>query len=124
MNERERLAHGQFPHHGISVMNSRIFLALTFGDPHIRTLDGHTYTFNGVGDYILFSVKNSTEFTIHSRMSKAKVSQNSSVVQSRATVFSAFAIKTDQGAFVELYLNVTSKFIELQLKVTQPYRIC
>ena len=85
------------------------FIAFTFGDPHIQTLDGHTYTFNGIGDYILFSVKNSTEFIIHSRMSKAQFLRNSSLTESRATVFSAFAMKTDQGALVELYLNVTSK---------------
>ena len=88
-------------------------LAFTFGDPHIRTLDGHTYTFNGVGDYILFTVKNSTEFIIHSRMSKARISQNSSISESKATVFSGFAMKTDQGALVEFYLNVTSMFQKL-----------
>ena len=90
-------------------------LAFTFGDPHIRTLDGYTYTFNGIGDYILFSVKNSTEFIIHSRMSKAKVSENSSLADSGATVFSGIAMTADQGALVELYLNVTSKYIEIYL---------
>ena len=87
------------------------FSAFTYGDPHIRTLDGHTYTFNGIGDYILFTVKNSSEFIIHSRMSKARVNSNSSITASRATVFSGFAMKTDQGALVEFYLNVTSKTI-------------
>ena len=85
--------------------------AFTFGDPHIRTLDGHTYTFNGIGDYVLFSVKNSTKFIIHSRMSKARVSQNASLSESKATVFSAFAMKSDQGALVEFYMNVTSMSI-------------
>ena len=93
-----------------------LVLAFTFGDPHIRTLDGHTYTFNGIGDYVLFSVKNSTEFIIHSRMSKVKVAQNSSLTESRATVFSAFAMSTDQGALVELYLNITSKIFEIHFK--------
>ena len=88
------------------------FLAFTFGDPHIRTLDGYTYTFNGIGDYILFSVKNSTEFIIHSRMSKAKIAPNSSITVSKATVFSGFAMKSDQGALVEFYLNVTSMYIK------------
>ena len=86
-------------------------LAFTFGDPHIRTLDGHTYTFNGIGDYILFSIKNSTEFVIHSRMSKARVSQTASMSESKATVFSAFAMTSNQGALVEFYMNVTSMFI-------------
>ena len=88
---------------------SSLFTAWLGGDPHIRTLDGHTYTFNGIGDYLLLGVKNSSEFLIHSRMSKAKVNPNSTITASRATVFSAFALRTDQGAVVELYLNVTSK---------------
>ena len=46
-------------------------------------------------------------------MSKAKISQNSSLTESKATVFSAFAMKTDQGALVEVYLNITSKFTEI-----------
>ena len=92
-------------------------LAILYGDPHIRTLDGHTYTFNGIGDYVLYSVKNSSEFTIHSRMSKAKIAPNSSVTVSKATVFSGFAMKTDQGALVEIYLNVTSRFFHSSLSI-------
>ena len=87
-----------------------LFLAWTGGDPHIQTLDGFTYTFNGIGDYTLLAVRNSSEFLIHSRMSLASVSSNSSADGSRATVFSAFAMKTDQGALVEIYLNTTSRF--------------
>ena len=54
-------------------------------------------------------------------MSKAKISQNSSLTESRATVFSAFAMTTDQGALVELYLNVTSKAFEYKLKDAYQY---
>ena len=47
-------------------------------------------------------------------MSKATVNPNSTIAESRATVFSAFALKTDQGPLVELYLNVSSKdFVRL-----------
>ena len=49
-------------------------------------------------------------------MSKVKVAQNSSLTESRATVFSAFAMSTDQGALVELYLNITSKIFEIHFK--------
>ena len=44
-------------------------------------------------------------------MSKARVNSNSSLTASRATVFSGFAMKTDQGALVEFYLNVTSESV-------------
>ena len=30
------------------------------GDPHIETLDGHAYTFNGLGSFTLVKVKDST----------------------------------------------------------------
>ena len=76
----------------------------------MKTLDGHTYTFNGIGDYIMLAIKNSSEFFIHSRMSKTRIGTNTSLAEARATVFSGFAIKTEKGALVELYLNVTSKF--------------
>ncbi len=79
------------------------------GDPHITTLDGHTYTFNGVGDYTYLAIQNSSDVLIHSRMSKAAIKPNATVTQSRATVFSGFALKAEQGASVEIYLNVTSK---------------
>lgn len=26
--------------------------ALTVGDPHLTTLDGYTYTFNGIGEFV------------------------------------------------------------------------
>ena len=35
-------------------------LAAGYGDPHIRTLDGLAYTFNGVGEFLLLSHSNMT----------------------------------------------------------------
>ena len=49
-------------------------------------------------------------------MSKVKIAQISSSAQSRATVYSGFAMSTDQGALVELYLNITSKIFEIHFK--------
>ena len=66
---------------------------------------------------MLFSVKNSTKFIIHSRMSKARVSQNASISESKATVFSGFAMKSDQGALVECYLNVTSMSFKTRIQI-------
>ena len=85
------------------------FSGWTGGDPHIKTLDGHLYTFNGIGDYILLAVQNSSEFLVHCRMSKAKITPNATVSRSMATVFSGFAFAAEQGPTLEVYLNVSSK---------------
>ncbi len=86
-------------------------LAFFWGDPHVTTLDGHTYTFNGIGDYVLLAIKNSTEFTVHARMCKAVVLANATLSQSKATVYCGFAMTSTQGAVVEIYQNVTCKFL-------------
>ena len=56
-----------------------------FGDPHIRTLDGLEYTFNGIGEFVLVTVKDG-EFVLQGRMEKP-VSENEDI---QATIFSAF----------------------------------
>ena len=79
------------PFWGITVVMQRFLiiclhfisvLAWTWGDPHISTLDGKQYTFNGVGEYILMKTVNET-FVLEGR---TRLVENSS-----ATVFSAFA---------------------------------
>lgn len=42
-----------------------VFAARTNGDPHITTLDGYSYTFNGVGEF--FYMKTMDE-TFHSHI--------------------------------------------------------
>ena len=54
------------------------------GDPHITTLDERTYTFNGLGEYVLLR-ENSKDFEFQGRTELAP--------NSDATIFSAFAIK-------------------------------
>ena len=60
------------------------------GDPHITTLDGRTYSFNGWGEYVLLEYVpngNSTaQFVLQGRTSSANSSSNNS-----GTQFSAFA---------------------------------
>ena len=53
--------------------------AIAFGDPHIITLDGLKYTFNGKGEYILIDML-SKEFSLQGRME---------AVNNQGTVFTA-----------------------------------
>ena len=64
------------------------FSALGKGDPHINTLDGSTYTFNGLGEYVLLRTSK-TEFEIQARTKLA-------TPNTTATVFSAIAVTGDK----------------------------
>ena len=59
-------------------------LAWVFGDPHLVTLDGHRYTFNGKGEFTLIRTQNGL-FTMQGRM------QQFNTVS--ATVLTAIAAK-------------------------------
>ncbi|NXP51085.1 MUC4 protein, partial [Heliornis fulica] len=55
-----------------------------FGDPHVTTLDGLTYTFNGLGDFVLLLASDAwTSFVLHGRTTRIGMAQ--------ATNFVAFA---------------------------------
>ncbi|OWK62249.1 Mucin-4 [Lonchura striata] len=55
-----------------------------FGDPHLTTLDGLTYTFNGLGDFVLLQASDAqTSFILHGRTAQTGMAQ--------ATNFVAFA---------------------------------
>ena len=60
-----------------------------YGDPHIVTLDGFKYTFNGLGEYLLIEV-DSSSFTFQGRMVQATNPSGETV---GATVFSAIAMR-------------------------------
>ncbi|XP_014781778.2 mucin-4 [Octopus bimaculoides] len=82
------------------------FRAWMFGDPHIQTLDGLKYSFNGLGEYSLLSVRNKTSninmLEVQTRTTQAK---NANGTLINATIFSAFAMKnfiTNTSAQVEL----------------------
>ena len=79
-----------------------------WGDPHMKSLDGHTFTFNGLGDYTMVRLQNSPSgFNLQARLSKAVVNGTGEVP--KAAVFSGFCVKDGEGAQVEIYMNVTSK---------------
>ncbi|CAL1526080.1 unnamed protein product, partial [Lymnaea stagnalis] len=69
---------------------SIIISGIALGDPHIQTLDGVMYTFNGWGEYIMAWVTGKN-FTMQARTAKATKSDGSE--SQSATVFSAVAAK-------------------------------
>ncbi|XP_056214848.1 mucin-4 [Falco biarmicus] len=73
--------------------------AVAFGDPHITTLDGLTYTFNGLGDFVLLLASDAlTSFMLHGRTAQTGAAQ--------ATNFVAFAAK---------YISATTTTVEWTL---------
>lgn len=73
-----------------------------FGDPHIVTLDGHKYTFNGKGDYIVLDTSDNS-FTLHGRMEEAiNVDGNPA---SGGTVFTALAAQQSDSDTVQFELH-------------------
>lgn len=74
-----------------------------FGDPHIGTLDGHQYTFNGYGEYIMMKIENeNTKFQLQARTDLATNENGTSI---NATIFSAFAIQDQTGAIVQVEMS-------------------
>lgn len=58
--------------------------AWTFGDPHITTLDNVTYTFNGLGDFLLVQAQDTnSSFRLEGRTAQTG--------SAKATNFIAFA---------------------------------
>ena len=72
-----------------------------YGDPHIVTLDGHKYTFNGKGEFTLIETENE-EFVLQGRMVQATDNVEDSV---SATVFSAIVGKETNSDTVQIELN-------------------
>ncbi|KAL4229260.1 Mucin-4 [Mactra antiquata] len=79
-----------------------------FGDPHITTLDGYTYTFNGHAEYVLLSIP-TIGFQIQSRTERAITSDNT---LSEATIFSGFAIQS-AGVWFQVEININKTGINV-----------
>eukprot|EP00105_Crassostrea_gigas_P019957 XP_011438603.2 PREDICTED: sushi domain-containing protein 2-like [Crassostrea gigas] len=79
----------------------------SFGDPHIRTLDGLTYTFNGLGEYVMLTMtqpgSNETLLEIQTRTTQA-INANGTAIN--ATVFQAFAVKEKNGGIAQVEVNL------------------
>ena len=65
------------------------FVACVIGDPHIVTLDGHKYTFNGKGEFILIQT-DTNAFTLQGRMEQVLDNRGNSAP---GTVFTAIVAR-------------------------------
>lgn len=84
-------------------MRNTLLLGWLFGDPHIDTLDGGNYTFNGYGEYIMLKIDTQNEtFELQARTTPYT---NENGTASNATVFSAFAGKDDGGSTFQVELT-------------------
>ena len=73
----------------IQILLSFYCIACVYGDPHIVTLDGFKYTFNGLGEFVLIEMSGD-RFSLQGRMVQAVDNEG---VPISATVFSAIAGK-------------------------------
>ena len=69
-----------------------------WGDPHIKTLDGRNYTFNGLGEYVMVDAQNGT-FQLQAR---TKFAQGNSTT---ATIFTAGAAKEEDTSIIEVQVK-------------------
>ena len=83
---------------------------MLFGDPHIVTLDGSRYTFNGKGEYTLLETTDGS-FAFQGRLEQA-IDANGSMIQ--ATVFTAIVARTNTSDVVQMEVTNGSA-IEVRL---------
>ena len=84
--------------------------ATIFGDPHIITLDGFKYTFNGKGEFLLIDHVNG-RFTLQGRMTDVLEVLPTSF--NRATVFSAVVGKQSDSDAVQFEINQQKNGIDV-----------
>ena len=75
--------------------------ARTRGDPHLVTLDGHKYTFNGRGEFTLIETPDNS-FTLQGRMVDIA---NENGTAASATVFSAIAAREGESDIVQFEIS-------------------
>ncbi|XP_074648728.1 uncharacterized protein LOC141904116 [Tubulanus polymorphus] len=111
------------------------------GDPHIRTLDGVHYTFNGIGQYVMLETfdlspkqadlvitSNTTQsdigndnkvadskFVIQTLLEKASTDGNNTV---EATIFTGFAMKSNDSDTIQVMLSANRMSMEVTINST------
>ena len=89
-------------------LHNQMYLSVAgwlYGDPHIRTLDGFEYTFNGLGEYTLIETTH-REFTLQGRTAKVHDVKGQ---ETDATVFSAFAARDRDSDTVHVEMTTSRK---------------
>jgi hypothetical protein len=79
----------------------------SFGDPHITTLDGKEYTFNGWGEYTMVKIRTSS--VIFDLQARTDLATNSNGTKINATIFSGFAGK-DRKANVSFQVMLSNTY--------------
>ncbi|XP_071948055.1 uncharacterized protein [Antedon mediterranea] len=89
-----------------------------WGDPHLSTMDGYTYTFNGKGEYVCSALDNG-QFSLLGRMSDPL---NGPL---KATIFSAFAAKhsTDTETVVQFTMWKNGTGFDILINGTEEIRV-
>ena len=86
----------------LSIHLSIHLLGFTWGDPHFETLDGHNYTFNGLGEFLLL------QSTAHNLTVQIRLSQ---LDGTSATVLKAVAIKSQNSQLVQIEINQLNLYV-------------
>ena len=114
-----------------SITHFLLFLspACVYGDPHIITLDGLGYTFNGKGEFTIIETVNDS-FTLQGRMVEvAEVASCSPCETIHATVFSAIASKQNNSDTVQftiaadnvIHTTVNGELVDFNMLTEQSY---
>lgn len=98
--------------------SNSVFLSGWFwGDPHIKTLDGGNYTFNGLGEYVMIDARDGT-FQLQARTGLA---QGNSTI---ATIFTAGTAKEKNTDIVEVRVKKGGKFKKVNSHFTNHVENC
>ena len=77
--------------------------AITWGDPHLKTLDGSSYTFNGHGEYWMVDTEYGISgFQLQARTERALDKYDQ---PTQATVFSGFAARDNETTTVQVQMS-------------------
>ncbi|EDV27736.1 uncharacterized protein TRIADDRAFT_53733 [Trichoplax adhaerens] len=89
-----------------------------WGDPHVETLDGKKYSFNGVGEYTLIRSENNY-FTFQGRTKRPFIANTTKLA--KATIYTSFAMSKNDSDTVEVKLNENSNTIAIIINKNSTY---
>ncbi|XP_012564072.2 protein mesh [Hydra vulgaris] len=77
------------------------------GDPHFTTMDGTSYSFNPIGEFVYLTTQNESDI-IQSRISQYI---DNTGIKKNASIFSGFAIKGNDSDIIQIELNNKQTFV-------------